>query len=59
MLKSKCLEYASMHTANTKDSTHVYDTNDIESETLNDFDYDTMFEDDSVIDEIIIEGTTY
>ena len=59
MHNSQYLEDASICTAATEASSYVSDTEDITSEKSVDNDYDTILDDDSVIDEILIAGTTY
>ena len=54
MHKSKFLEDWSTCTDTNEESSHVSDTNVIECENSVEFDYYTMFEDDSSIDEIMI-----
>ena len=56
---SQCLEYSSMHTATTEASTCVSNAEDITSEKSVYSDYDTMVDDNSVIDETLIVGTIY
>ena len=55
----QCLEDASMCTATTEDSTCISDYVDISSEKSVDSDYDTILDDKSIIDKILIAGATY
>ena len=55
---SQCLEDASEFYATTEARTHLYDTECITSESV-DNDYTTILDDDSVIDEILLAGATY
>ena len=55
----QCLEDVSMCTVTKGDSICVSEYDDIESEKSVDFYYDTILEDDSSIDKIMIVVTTY
>ena len=57
MRKIKYLEEVSIFTATTESSACISDTEDITSESV-DADYATTLDDDSVINEILVAGTT-